>query len=222
MIEGTQRARSVAEAIERLEQSAEGRLVEGRQFGGPMGPARGAGRIAGGLGPSGKLPRGLGCAAPEAFSLRLQPRFEPAAVGQEEAGQQLSGIELDRLFAQPRVGGRFKSYRVAPQSFSVHPYLVVASRDEYVRTQRAAQHVHRLPQRVAGALLVEVRPEHADQRVAPLERPADGQVGEEGDPLRLRDHGQEPVSIGRQELEPSQASKLDHLTTHKARNHSVL
>jgi len=71
----------------------------------------------------------------------------------------------------------------------------------------------RLVERPAGVLLVLLRPEESEKRIAAVKAPGpgNGQIGEEGDALRLSEDRVEVPAVGVPQDERSERAELDHM-----------
>src|SRR5690606_27729221 len=87
----------------------------------------------------------------------------------------------------------------------------VAVAHDRVIAQRASQEVERGAKRVASARAVGRGPEQAEQRVAAVEAlgPCRREVCEQGEALRLREHGAHRIAIAAQ-VDGAEGKELDH------------
>ena len=143
----------------------------------------------------------------------LEPLFErrrPAP--QEEAREHIAAVRFARI-VQAAFGGRRQELRdVAGDRAGIHGDVVVAARVQRVGAQVRPNDVKGLAEGAAGGPLVELRPEHAEERVAAHELPRrpGGEIGQHGQPLGLRDEGMEVAPVARRKLQRAKQMKADH------------
>ena len=101
---------------------------------------------------------------------------------------------------------------VAPERRVGHAELVVAAAGHDLRAERRAEEVERPPEGGARVLLVELGPEEGEQDVAPVE-PAgrgDGEVRQQGQPLRLPEDGADFFAVRVAQVEHAERLEADH------------
>ncbi len=148
--------------------------------------------------------------SPEARALGVQPTLELGGAWDEEPLEQLAAVQLERLIPPPACDGPVKGVGVALKTLEVQADFVIAAACED-GAEAAADHAQRLAQRGAGVLLIELRPEECEDRVAPVEaaRGRHGEVGDEREPPRLRQQGGHLVTLGVRETHRSQRLERD-------------
>src|SRR4030081_3613850 len=87
----------------------------------------------------------------------------------EETREQVAAIKLEGLLQSIRLHARFKRCRVTRNELEVNSDFFVSPRQNCVVAKSPSQEVKRLSERCARVLLIGVRPEQTEERVAPME-----------------------------------------------------
>src|SRR5213593_1716251 len=96
---------------------------------------------------------------PQARSLILKPPLEFWRPRQEEPFEQAATVEVERAIRIVSVEGLSEGAHIAPKLLFIDTHFLVASAGQHIGVERSSQAVQRLPQRGAGMLLVELRPQ---------------------------------------------------------------
>jgi hypothetical protein len=118
----------------------------------------------------------------------VQPSIELRSLVDEETGEEIAAIKLESLFQSIRLRTRFERCRITPYELKIDSHLFISPRHYCVVAEGSPKNVERLTKRRTRMLLVGVRPEQTEERVAPMvsARLRDAEVSEEGNSLRLR------------------------------------
>jgi hypothetical protein len=133
--------------------------------------------------------------APQTRTLAVEPLPELGGhAGDEEARQEVAGVEVERRLRPAGDEGLLEYPGVAPERGGIEPDVFVTPAN-HDRAEAAPEKVQALAERVAALLQIELGPEQAQQRVASMEavRRGGGEVGEEGETLGLGHHRPGPV-----------------------------
>jgi len=119
----------------------------------------------------------------------VQPSIEFGSFVDEETGEQVAAIQFERLFQSIRLHTRFECCRITPHELKIDRHLFISARQYCVVAEGSPQDVKRFSERCARVLLIGVRPEQAEECVAPVKsaRLRDAEVSEQGNSLRLRE-----------------------------------
>ncbi len=101
---------------------------------------------------------------------------------------------------------------ITPEVVDVEPDLFVTARHDHIGAECAPDDVERLAQCGTGVLLVELRPEQRQQRVAAVE-PAGGggsEIGEQCEAPGTRQQALDLASLGVGEVQSPEQPELDH------------
>jgi hypothetical protein len=131
----------------------------------------------------------------------LEPSFRFGDTIEEETGKEFTAVQLERLIPPTGRSGRIECGGVAEQNVVANADLAVTASDQSVLAQAFPQIVQRLAQRVPRALAVLLGPEQAEQRLTAVESGLAGEVRQERQPFRLREHGTHLEAI---------AAEIDH------------
>ena len=90
--------------------------------------------------------------------------------------------------------------------------LFVTAGDNHTRAERAPEHVECLAQCGTGVLLVQLRPEQREQRVAAVEaaRGGGGEIGEQREAPRSGEEALDLATLGVGEVQSPEQPELDH------------
>jgi hypothetical protein len=145
-------------------------------------------------------------------SLLLQPALKLTTARHVKALQQIAPIQPERTDGVIRLDRGFELRRVARERPDVDPYLPIAPARHRLLAECGSQVTERLVERPAGMLFVLLGPEEREKGVAPLKAAGtrNGQVGEEGDALRLREDRTEVLALVVPQDERSENAELDH------------
>ncbi len=227
LVVGSHGASAVAEAMEKGDEVSEPGLVarcQGQRVAAPVGRvARPV--ICGRLlrqGP-GRLCRPV----PKPRALGLQPALPLRGPGKEEANEEVSTVDLERVPKGSRGQRSLELRHVALEGRSVDADLLVPTAQDHPVAQRAPQLIDGLVERSPRVLLVQVGPQQANQGVTPVKPARRGgrQIGQKGHPLRLCEDGAELPSIRRPQLQGPEEVESDHgrfpIRRHGALTHKV-
>ena len=163
------------------------RLVVGREFHRPPGPARREGRCTRRFRLPAQRPGTLGGPATNIRAASLQPFLEPDGLGHVQSRCQIPAEEVEG-HAPPAGGGGLLEFRdIGPELSWIEADLLVATIQQDPIAQLPPEVKERLPERVSRAGRIELGPEHRQQGVASEECAGTlrRQTEEEGQPLRL-------------------------------------
>jgi len=150
---------------------------------------------------------------PQARSLILKPPLEFWRPRQEEPFEQAATVEVERAIRIVSVEGLSEGTHIAPKLLFIDTHFLVASAGQHIGVERSSQAVQRLPQRGAGMLLVELRPQESQERVSAVEAVGGscGEKGQEGDALRLCEDGVELEPVTPPQFKSPEQPKRDHM-----------
>src|SRR6202171_6098087 len=117
----------------------------------------------------------------------MEPLFELRSFIDEETGEQVAVITIESFFQPIRLQARFECRHVTRDELEIDCNFFVSPRQDCVVAESPPQDVKRFSERCARVLLIGVRPEQTEQRIAAMEsaRLGDAEVSEEGHSLRL-------------------------------------
>ena len=211
LLVGAERSGSIPHPIQHGHQSAHAAFVVGGQDHRPPSPVdavRGAPVL---LRPLGHRPRGARRPRLESSALRLEPLAELRGhAGEEEPGQEVARVQLQRRLRLLPVERLLESGRVAPERGGVEADVLVAAAHGD-GTQAASEEMETLPQGVAALFQVEVGPEEPEQRIAAMKTVGGrgGEVGEQAEALGLGHDGASPVGRAMREPHINSAKRPD-------------
>ena len=163
-------AAAIAACVERDDSASHPRFVEGRELRCANRVLCSGGELARRLLLPAEMLEGAQHSLERLRALLHEPRLELFADAADvHAFEQLAAVERDRLVVV--CGGECVAERgdVAPELRAVDHELVVSARNEHVFAEREAQLVERVSERAARGEGVELRPEHREERVTPME-----------------------------------------------------
>ena len=176
-------------------------------------PLGGRFHVSGGLLLFGQAPGRQGRQAPQPLPLDVEPLLELGRVGDEEPFQQVAAVRLESLAGSPRLRVFHEGSGIAPDRLRSKGELLISGRNEDGRPNGATKDVEGLIQSVTGPRLVQIRPEQAQQRVAPVRvaLSAGGQIRKQRDALGLGQDRLQLASIGRLKVQGAQRVEAYHL-----------
>ena len=148
---------------------------------------------------------------PQPETLAVEPVLKSGRAGEMKPFQQVAAIELqcpNPVGCVDRLGERGG---IAPEPLR-HGELVLAPSRDHLASQSGAQVVQRAAQRGPGVLLVELGPEHRQQRVSPVIPAGRGQrqIRQQCQTLGLLQDGADLVPVRVAKVQDAECSKLDH------------
>src|SRR2546422_190932 len=113
-------------------------------------------------------------------------------------------VEVERLLPATILQRAIELHGIAANRTESEAHHLVSPSFDDTRAERAAQHIQGLAQGRPRPRLVELWPEHGQQRVAAVRaaRRGDGEVGEESETTRLAEDADDGTTIGRGEAHP--------------------
>jgi hypothetical protein len=127
-------------------------------------------------------------------ALFIQPAVELRCITDECPRHEVATIKRQRPVHVAAVERCRERSRVAPEHRVIDADVILAATDDHAVAKRVAEMVERLTEGVARRRVIRLRPEDREQHLAPVKswRSREGEVGEEGETLRL---GEDRVQI---------------------------
>ena len=154
-------------------------------------------------------PRGQ---VPEPVPLGVEPLVELRCAARVQTGQQLARTHCHRFSPGADLARGLECNGIASDERRIKLDVVLPPAQHGGASQRSAQISDRLVEGPARVAAIQLRPEQRANCVPAVEatRPSEREVGEQRNPLRLREESGEPISVAASQTKAPKRRELDH------------